>query len=219
MRLGYYLLWHFFRILFRIGFARRIYHVERVPSQGPVLIAANHASFMDPPLIGSSLPREITYLARDTLFRFPIIASFLQYINVIPVDRGGKSPRGLKVIASRLKAGHPVILFPEGTRSSDGKLRQAKSGIGLLAIKSDAPILPVRVFGTFEAYGRHMKWPRLHPVDIKFGRVLDLKHLRAEAKTASKDRLKAIYQEAADAIMQAIADLEPHQECETFAGN
>ena len=110
MRLGYYLLWHFFRILFRIGFARRIYHVERVPSQGPVLIAANHASFMDPPLIGSSLPREITYLARDTLFRFPIFASFLQYINVIPVDRGGKSPRGLKVIASRLKAGHPVIL-------------------------------------------------------------------------------------------------------------
>ena len=76
MRLGYYLLWHFFRILFRIGFARRIYHVERVPSQGPVLIAANHASFMDPPLIGSSLPREITYLARDTLFRFPIFASF-----------------------------------------------------------------------------------------------------------------------------------------------
>src|SRR5210317_1758449 len=147
MRFGYFLFWCAFRAMFKVLFGCRIYHADRVPLEGPALLAANHASFMDPPLIGSSLNRETHYLARNTLFRFPIFKNILYYINVIPVDRGGKSPKGLRTVANSLKAGKTVILFPEGTRSHDGHLLSAKSGVGLLVIKSEAPVVPIRVFG------------------------------------------------------------------------
>ncbi len=216
MRFGYFLFWCGFRSIFRVFFGCRIYHPERVPGDGPVLLAANHASFMDPPLIGSSLNREIHYLARNTLFRFPIFGSILRYINVIPVDRDGRSPKGLRVVSNKLKEGHPVILFPEGTRSPDGKLHEAKSGVGLLVIKSDAPVVPIRVFGTFETYGRHLKWPKPGRVQIKVGHPMQFDALRQEARTANKDRIKQIYQEAADEIMIAIANLTPNEDCLKF---
>ncbi|MBT5925436.1 MAG: 1-acyl-sn-glycerol-3-phosphate acyltransferase [Verrucomicrobia bacterium] len=216
MRFGYFLFWCAFRSLFRVLFRCRIYHAERVPINGPVLLAANHASFMDPPLIGASLDRETHYLARNTLFRFPVIKNIFNYINVIPVDRDGKSPKGLKVVANNLKEGKSVIIFPEGTRCHDGKLLTAKSGVGLLAIKSKAPIIPIRVFGTFESYGRHLKWPKPGRVQIKFGHPMNFKKLREEAQIANKDRTKQIYQEAADQIMAAIAQLTPNKDCHHF---
>ena len=102
-----------------------------------------------------------------------------------------------------------VILFPEGTRSADGKFQPARAGIGLTVIKSDAPVVPVRVFGTFEAWHRHQKLPRPHRVIVKYGVPMDFKTLREEAKTCTKPRLKAIYQEIADQLMATIAKLEP----------
>jgi 1-acyl-sn-glycerol-3-phosphate acyltransferase len=216
MRFGYFLFWCVFRSIFRILFGCRIYHADRVPLHGPALLAANHASFMDPPLIGASLNRETHYLARNTLFRFPIFRNILYYINVIPVDRGGKSPKGLRTVANSLKDGNSVILFPEGTRSHDGNLQTAKSGVGLLAIRSEAPVIPIRVFGTFESYGRHLKWPKPGRVQVKMGHPMWLKELREEARTANKERTKQIYQEAADQIMAAIAGLTPNFDCQKF---
>jgi len=216
MRFGYFLFWCAFRLIFRVFFLCRVYHPERVPSEGPALLASNHASYFDPPFIGCSANREISYLARDTLFRFPVFGDILRYINVIPVDRGGRNPKGLKIIASKLRSGNPVILFPEGTRTPDGTLQPAKSGVGLLAIKSDAPIVPIRVFGTYETYGRHLKWPKPGRIIVKFGHPIYLESLRAEAKHATKDRVKEIYQEAADQIMEAIASLTPNKDCDRF---
>ena len=109
-----------------------------------------------------------------------------------------------------------IILFPEGTRTRDGKLQPARSGIGLTVIKSDAPVVPVRVFGTFEAFGRHMRIPRPHQVGVKYGQPMGLEQLRAEAKTCSKQRLKEIYQQVANEIMGAIAKLEPFEDKEQF---
>jgi 1-acyl-sn-glycerol-3-phosphate acyltransferase len=100
-------------------------------------------------------------------------------------------------------------LFPEGTRTSDGNLQPARSGIGLVVIKSDALVVPVRTFGTFEAYGRHNKFPRPRRVAVKYGRPMHFEKLRAEAKNCSRTRLKEIYQEIANEIMAAIAKLEP----------
>ena len=216
MRFGYFLFWCAFRLIFRVFFRCRVYHPERIPATGPALLASNHASFMDPPFIGCSANREISYLARDSLFRFPVFGDILRYINVIPVDRGGRNPKGLKIIASKLRHGKPVILFPEGTRTPDGNMHSAKSGVGLLAIKSDAPIVPIRVFGTYETYGRHLKWPKPGRISVKFGHPIYLKALREEAKHAPKDRVKEIYQEAADQIMAAIAALTPNKDCDQF---
>ena len=98
------------------------------------------------------------------------------------------------------------------TRTRDGQLQPARSGIGLTVIKSTAPVVPVRVFGTFEAYGRATKFPKPHRVAVKYGRVMNFDALRAEAKTCDKARLKEIYQEVADEIMAEIAKLEPKKD-------
>jgi 1-acyl-sn-glycerol-3-phosphate acyltransferase len=95
-------------------------------------------------------------------------------------------------------------------------LKPVRLGIGLTVIKSDAPVVPVRVFGTFEAFGRHMKVPRPRRVAVKYGRPMPFEQLRAEAKICSKQRLKEIYQEVADEIMAAIARLEPFEDKERF---
>jgi len=180
-----------------------------------VILASNHASFLDPPLVGAGVRRGINYLARESLFRFPIVGWVLRRWNSVPVDREGGGAKGLKAILERLLAGGAIILFPEGTRSHDGRLQAARSGIGLTVIKSAAPVIPVRVFGTYEAFGRHMSFPRPRRVTVKYGEPMRFEALRAEAKTCAKPRLKEIYQQVADEIMAAISRLEPHADTNT----
>ncbi len=216
MNLSYRLGWLSFRALYRFYFRWRVFNAERVPENGAVILACNHESFLDPPLVGSGLKRDINYLARENLFRFPVLGAILRSWNVVPVDREGGGAKGLKAILDRLLAGGAIILFPEGTRTRDGKLQPARAGIGLTVIKSAAPVVPVRVFGTFRAYGRHMKFPRPCPVAVKYGRPLLFQELRAEAKSCSKERLKQIYQQVADELMAVIAKLGPYEDKERF---
>ncbi len=212
MNLSYRIGWSVFRAIYATYFRWRVFNPENVPLQGGVILASNHASFLDPPLVGSGLRRDINYLARESLFRFPGIGALLRSWNSVPVDRDGGGARGLKTILDRLLAGGAIILFPEGTRTKDGTLQPARSGIGLTVIKSTAPVVPVRVFGTFEAYGRNIKVPRPRRIMVKYGRPLDFEKLRAEAKACDKPRLKEIYQQVADEIMAAIAKLEPRED-------
>lgn len=216
MNIPYFIGWCGFRALYKLYFRWRVYNPERVPLEGGVILAANHASFLDPPLVGSGVRRGINYLARESLFRFPVMGWVLRQWQVVPVDRDGGGAKGLKAILDRLLAGGAIILFPEGTRTRDGKLQPARSGIGLTVIKSTAPVVPVRVFGTFEAYGRHLRIPRPFRVAVKYGRPMDFAQLRAEAKVCSKPRLKEIYQQVANEIMAAIAKLEPYEDKAQF---
>jgi 1-acyl-sn-glycerol-3-phosphate acyltransferase len=209
MNLSYRIGWLMFRALYTVFFRWRVFNAERVPVTGGVILAANHASFIDPPIVGSALHRPINYLARETLFRYPGVGALLRSWNAVPVNRDGGGAAGLKAILDRLLAGGGIILFPEGTRTLDGKLQPARSGVGLTVIKSVAPVVPVRVFGSFEAYGKHVTIPRPVRVMVKFGKPMDFAALRAEAKTCDKARLKAIYQQVADEIMGEIARLEP----------
>src|SRR5438445_8066212 len=198
--------------MYAVYFRWRVFNPERVPLKGPVILASNHASYLDPMLIGAALHRGINYLAREDLFRFPILGWILRYWQAVPVNREGSGAKGLRAILDRLLAGGAIILFPEGTRTHDGKLQPARSGIGLTVIKSSAPVVPVRVFGTYEAYNRYLRVPRPRRVEVKFGQPMLFEQLRAEAKTCSKERLKQIYQEVADQIMAAISKLEPKEE-------
>lgn len=216
MNPSYFAGWAFFRLLYATYFRWRVCNPERVPATGPVILASNHASFLDPPLVGAGLKRDINYLARESLFRFPGIGALLRSWQAVPVDRDGAGAKGLKAILDRLRAGGAIIMFPEGTRTPDGKLKPARSGIGLTVIKSTAPVIPVRVFGTYDAYGRHRRIPRPCRVTVKYGRPMDLAALRAEARTCDKQRLKQIYQEVADRIMREISSLEPYTDMTTF---
>lgn len=212
MNLSYRLGWLFFRCMYATYFRWRVFNAERVPQTGPVILASNHASFLDPPLVGSGLPRGCNFLARETLFRYPGIGALLRSWQAVPVDRDGGGAGGLRAILDRLLAGGVIILFPEGTRTKDGTLQPARSGIGLTVIKSSAPVVPVRVFGTYEAYGRNIRFPRPKRVMVKYGEPLDFRLLREEAASCPKSRLKEIYQQVADEIMAAIGKLEPREE-------
>jgi 1-acyl-sn-glycerol-3-phosphate acyltransferase len=204
--------WLSFRGLFTVWFRWRCWNPERVPLSGPVILACNHASYIDPPLAGVGVRRQIYFLARESLFHVPVLAAILRSWEVVPVDRDGGSGRGLKAILDRLSKGGAVVLFPEGTRTITGELQPARSGIGLVVIKSAAAVVPVRVFGTFAAYGKHLRWPRPRHLTVKYGEQMTFDSLRAEAATCSKPRLKEIYQQVADEIMAAIAKLEPGQD-------
>ena len=201
--------WIFFRVLFTVYLRWRAFNAERVPRTGSVILACNHASILDPPVVGCALHRQINYLARATLFDIPVVGWLFRKWNSIPIDRDGGNAAGLRIILERLHAGNGIILFPEGTRTRDGNLQPAHSGIGLIVAKSDAPVVPVRTFGTFEAWGRNQKLPHPKRVVVKYGEPLRFETWRAEAKNCSKSRLKEIYQQIADEIMAAIARLEP----------
>ena len=208
----YHIGWLFFRVVYAVYFRWRVYNPERVPLRGGVILASNHASFLDPPLVGSGIHRQINYLARASLFANPLAGWLLRKWSAIPVDRDGGGAAGLKAILDRLLAGGAIILFPEGTRTKDGKLQPARSGIGLTVIKSEAVVIPVRTFGTFECYSRNHKFPVPRKVAVKYGKPMEFKELRSESKACSKPRLKEIYQEIADEIMAASAKLDPISE-------
>ena len=204
----YYLGWCFFRLMYAVYFRWEVFNAERVPAKGGVILASNHASFLDPPIIGSGLHRPMNYLARQSLFRYPGIDWLLRKWNSVPVDRDGGGAAGLRAILDRLLAGGAIILFPEGTRTKDGRLQPARSGIGLTVIKSEAVVIPVRTFGTFECYSRKLRFHLPIRLAVKYGQPMKFEALRAEAKTCSKPRLKEIYQQVADEIMAEIARLE-----------
>jgi 1-acyl-sn-glycerol-3-phosphate acyltransferase len=142
---------------------------ENVPTGG-CLIVANHVSFMDPTTVGWAVERELYYLGRKTLFKPPFLSWFLPICNVLPVDRDGRDSSGLRRIIRMLREGAAVLIFPEGTRSPDGRLQPAEAGTGLVAVKAGVPVLPVRVFGTFESLSRHDKFPHFHPIRVVIGR-------------------------------------------------
>lgn len=217
MNLLYRLVWIFSRLIYKFLFRWRVFNPERVPMHGPAILASNHASYFDPPLVGAGVSRALNYLGRESLFRFPVIGWGMRTVHSIPVDRDGGGAAGLRAILDRLLAGGAILLFPEGTRTRDGKLQAARSGIGLTVIKSSAPVIPVRLFGTFEAFGRHHRVPRIfRRIAVKYGPPLDFHDLREEAKHCPKSRLKQIYQEVADQIMREIAKLEPYTDKASF---
>ena len=216
MNIPYFIGWCGFRVLFKAYFRCRVYNAERVPLKGGVILASNHASYLDPPLVGAGLLRLVNFLARENLFGMPVIGWVLRQWEVVPVDRDGGGAVGLRAILDRLLAGGAIVLFPEGTRTHDGKIQPVRAGIGLTVLKSTAPVVPVRVFGMFEAYGRHLRFPRPYRVAVKYGQPMRFEQLRAEAKVCSKPRLKQIYQQVADEIMAAVAKLEPYEDKAQF---
>ena len=131
-----------------------------VPPDGPVIFAANHVSYYDPPAIGACLDRQINYFARDTLFR-GLFGKCLLAIGTIPVARENAEIKSLKAIFDSLKAQGAVAIYPEGTRSIDGQLAEPKAGAGMIACRSQATVIPTRLFGTYEAFGRNHKFPKI----------------------------------------------------------
>src|ERR1700719_587392 len=152
MNFYYSLGYHLSRWLARLFFGFRIIHRERVIQAGPVILAVNHQSFLDPPLAGNASDRAIFFLAKKSLMDVPVLGWLLPKLNVIPVNLEGGDRGALKALIRVLRAGECALVFPEGTRTSDGNLQPAEPGLGLLIAKSRAPVVPMRIFGAFDAW-------------------------------------------------------------------
>lgn len=193
------------RFVFQILLRAEAYGIDHIPEKGPFLLACNHASFMDPFLAGCFIHRDMYFFARKTLFKPGLGEKILQGFNAIPVDRdSGKDISAFKKVLSLLKEGEGVLIFLEGTRSSDGSLQPAKKGIGLMACKSQVPVIPTHIIGSFEVWGRSGKIPKLlpHKIAVVYGTPL----YPSDYDVGSEDPDR--YQKAADIILSAVAQLD-----------
>lgn len=195
---------YFLRCVYDSCFRGEVEGLEHLPATGPFLIAANHASLLDPPLVGCQLGRQMRFFARKTLWDTPFLNWWLTNGEAIPVDREGGDVGAIRKVLLALQENRGVVLFPEGTRSPDGRLQTPKAGVGLIACKTGAAVVPCRVFGSFAAFGRGARWPRLGtPVHLVFGPPLAPADYDDPA--AGKER----YQRASERIFARIAALPP----------
>lgn len=159
------------RIYFKTCYNFKVEGLENIPQTGALIIAGNHLSNADPPAIGAfaGLVRDSRFVAKKELFAVPGLGWFFRHCNYIPVDRGRTIGDfgALKEVVSALDQGQSVVMFPEGTRSKTGQPQKPKSGIGFLVYKTGAPVLPVKIEGTFG-------WPWVRKIRVKFGTVITL---------------------------------------------
>lgn len=147
----------------------RVVGRENWPASGGGLICANHQSMFDPPLVGLTCERRMNYLARDTLFRIPLLAPLMRFLDAIPIDREGMGLSGIKETLRRLKAGELVLIFPEGTRTRDGEMGPLKPGFISLARRSGVPLIPVGLDGAYQAWPRTARFPRFGRIAVVIG--------------------------------------------------
>ena len=190
--------------LMRAWFGLRVRGAEHVPASGPALIVSNHQSILDPPVIGGAARRQIYFLAKAELFRIPMFGSLIRALHARPVRREGSDPGALRTAAQLLGEGKALLVFPEGTRSLNGCLGEGKPGVGMLAVTSGAPVVPVYVSGTLEALPKGSAWPRRSQVSVSFGPAL---HFKPRNGAGRKER----YREAALEMMRGIAELKEQQ--------
>lgn len=189
---AYYRLFH--------GFA--VEGLENIPKDGPFLLASNHLSFLDPPALGCRMPRNLHYFARDSLFKGPL-GMLIRALNSIPVNRSQLDLATLRTVLKVLKDGHPLLVFPEGTRSEDGSLGEGKKGVGMLVAKSQVPVLPARIFGSYEILGKGKSLPRIgRKLRVRYGTLLNFEELDPGGMGGER------YDEISQSVMTAISRIK-----------
>lgn len=160
-------------ILYKAFFRLRATHTELVPKEGDgrgVILAPNHASYLDPPIMGVTLERRVTYLAKDYLFKHWFVGWVLRNIGAYPIKSGdGNDFRSIRDLVRILKQGAVVTVFPEGTRSETGHFKEPEGGIGFLAVKSGAWVVPVYIKGSYDAFPKGAKGFKCRPIEVHYG--------------------------------------------------
>jgi 1-acyl-sn-glycerol-3-phosphate acyltransferase len=194
----YWIGYHLSRLIGRLCFRLRIIHRERMIQTGPVILAMNHQSYLDPPLAGITCDRPIYFLARRTLAEVPLLGWLLPKLNVIPVNQEGIDRSALKTLIRVLKSGNATLVFPEGARTLDGNLQAAQPGLGLVIAKTLAPVVPMRIFGAHHALPRGGGGLHFVPITIVVGEPIFFTPI--ELESPAKNRYEQISQRVMDAI-------------------
>jgi cytidylate kinase len=195
---------NFFWVCLRLKNRIKFYGLRNVPKTGGVIVASNHASYIDPPAVGACTyrTRMTHFMARDTLFKKGFMNWFLHKVGVIPLDRDKGDIKAMKTAIALLKDGASVALFPEGTRSLDGTLQPAKPGIGFLVAKGNAPVVPVYVHGSYAAWSKNSDGWKPNPISVIFGQLITQEEIRGLGEG------REAYGLIGELIMKRIAELK-----------
>jgi 1-acyl-sn-glycerol-3-phosphate acyltransferase len=198
-------LYWFFHTLFgmiaRVAFQYRAYGQENIIEEGPAIMAVNHQSYLDPPLVGITCKNELYYLARKTLFEKKLLGPIISRVNALPVDLSRGDLAAFRSVMKLLQEGHRTVIFPEGTRSLTGQIQKARPGIGMIIARTLAPVVPMRIFGSFEAWPKGGKI-RPHPITVVVGKPIRFK------KDDFAAHNREVYQKISEQVLAAVAALE-----------
>ena len=209
--IGYQTIKNSFWLIAKVFFRFSSRGKEHVPRDGGMLICSNHQSYFDPVLVGICFRQQLNFLARKTLFDTFLFGRIIRYLDAIPVDRDGMSLGGIKETLKRLKKGEGVVVFPEGTRSEDGRIGLLKPGFCVLARRGRAPIVPAAVDGAYEAWPRSKRLPRLTKVCTVFGPPIPQEEI---AQMSDEQLIAELRQRIIQCYQQArqLRGLPPHDD-------
>jgi 1-acyl-sn-glycerol-3-phosphate acyltransferase len=195
----YGILWILARTIGRLCFHYRV--VGTVPRTGGFIVAANHASYLDIPLLGCGMRRRAWYLGRSDLFQVPGLKAICQWLGWIPLRTGRLDRDAFGKAVTLIKEGKVVVIFPEGSRSLDGQLQSPKPGIGVIVAQTGCPVVPAYLKGTYDALPSGTMWPRFRPVTVCYGDPLTF------SRSGENGEAKQFYQEVSRTVMDRIASL------------
>lgn len=195
----YGVLWILTRVVGWLCFRYRA--IGTIPLEGGLLVAANHASYVDIPLLGCGVRRRLWYLGRHDLFPVPVVNRLLQALGWIPLRLGRLDRHAFDKAVSLIQAGKAVVIFPEGARTLDGNLRKGKPGLGLIVAQARCPVVPVYISGAYDVLPVGARWPRFRRVTVTYGQPLDFQ------KDAERLEGKAFYRHVSRTVMKKIAEL------------
>jgi 1-acyl-sn-glycerol-3-phosphate acyltransferase len=191
-----------FRVYFKWRYYLKVINPGAIPPQGGIIMACNHASFLDPPLVGAAVSnRSVYFMARSSLFNNPIFATIIRFLHALPIQRGKGPDQDWGLFLRLLDSGGALLVFPEGTRTENGELQRGKSGFARLVYMSKKPVYPVYIHGSYEAYPKHGRKQRV-PITVMLGSKVELEDL------FQKGDEKRVLREISERTMQAIAGLK-----------
>ncbi len=195
----YYLIVSMARAVLKSCFNVRVINREKLFEDGPCIYVANHQSFLDPPAIGQIFEEEVHFLARKTLFDNPVLNVIFPRRNILPIDQERPDPSSILKVLRTVKDGGRILIFPEGSRSPDGKIHDAMPGIGLILGRlSGVPVIPIRIEGAYECLPIHAKRLRNVPITVSIGDPIPFTEQELKART--REGQKALGKKIMDAI-------------------
>ena len=185
--------------LFRGLFRGSTQGLEHVPMQGPLVVAANHGSHLDPPLLGHALGRPVAFMAKAELFSIPLLGRVIRACGAYPVRRGASDREAIRTATAKLEEGWATGVFLDGTRQSDGRVNDPLPGAALLSARSGAPLLPVAIVNSHRALGSGRRWPRLVPLQLRVGAPIPAP---ASRRRPDLDATTTLLQERINALLE-----------------
>ena len=194
----YWCLWLLFNGLARLFLRFRVKGIEHFPPNGGIIVAANHASYLDIPLLGCAIRRRVFFLGRENLWPNPLLSWILQRLGWIPLKTHRLDRKAFGLALQCLKSGIPVVIFPEGTRTEDGQLQEGRPGIGYLVAESQCQVIPAYISGTFKVLPVKAKCPKVFPVSVSFGPLVNY-------SPDENQRAKAYYENVSASVMEHVS--------------